>query len=59
MLKVRGVDLFWPSPARLVAPGQPRAVGKSQKNHNLLPITGRLIEGELLTVQAVRVEMKS
>ena len=32
-------------------------MGKSQQNHNLLPITGRLIEGEPLTVQSMRVEM--
>ncbi|MFZ1830445.1 MAG: metal-dependent hydrolase [Candidatus Competibacteraceae bacterium] len=38
--------------------GQPRAVGKSQQNHNLLPITGRLIEGEPLRVVAERVAMQ-
>ena len=38
--------------------GQPRAVGKSQQNHNLLPLTARLIEGEPLRVQSVKVEMK-
>jgi len=38
--------------------GQPRAVGKSEIYHNLLPITGRLIEGEPLTVQSEKVEMK-
>jgi inner membrane protein len=37
---------------------QPRAVGKSEAHHNLLPITGRLIEGEPLAVQSVKVEMK-
>ena len=38
--------------------GQPRAVGKSEAHHNLLPITARLIEGEPLRVQSVKVEMK-
>lgn len=38
--------------------GQPRAVGKSEAYHNLLPISARLIEGEPLKVQPVRVEMK-
>jgi inner membrane protein len=33
-------------------------VGKSQQNHHLLPITGRLIGGELLRVTSERVEMK-
>ena len=33
-------------------------MGKSQQHHHLLPITGRLIEGEPLTVQSMRVEMK-
>ena len=28
--------------------GQPRAVGKSEAHHNLLPISARLIEGEPL-----------
>ena len=38
--------------------GQPRAVGKSESYHNLLPISARLIEGEALRVQSERVEMK-
>lgn len=38
--------------------GQPRAVGKSEAHHNLLPISARLIEGEPLTVQSVKVEMR-
>ena len=38
--------------------GQPRAVGKSQQNHNLLPITARLIQGEPLAVQSVKVDMR-
>jgi inner membrane protein len=33
--------------------GQPRAVGKSEAHHNLLPISARLIEGEPLRVVAV------
>jgi inner membrane protein len=38
--------------------GHPRAVGRSEANHHLLPVTARLIEGEPLKVQSVRVEMK-
>ena len=38
--------------------GQPRAVGKSESFHNLLPISARLIEGEPLRVQSVKVEMR-
>ena len=49
---------LWKGGLIVLHEGQPRAVGKSQQNHNLLPITGRLIEGELLTVQSMRVEMK-
>ncbi|MBK8536325.1 MAG: metal-dependent hydrolase [Candidatus Competibacteraceae bacterium] len=49
---------LWKGGLVVLQDGQPRAVGKSQQNHHLLPITGRLIEGEPLAVQAVRVEMK-
>ena len=38
--------------------GQPRAVGKSEAHHNLLPISARLIQGEPLTVQSVKVDMR-
>ena len=38
--------------------GHPRAVGRSEVHHHLLPVTARLIEGEPLKVQSVRVEMK-
>ena len=38
--------------------GQPRAVGKSESYHNLLPISARIIEGEPLRVQSERIEMK-
>ena len=37
---------------------QPRAVGKSEVYHNLLPISARIIEGEPLTVQSVKVDMR-
>jgi inner membrane protein len=40
---------LWKGGLVVLQDGQPRAVGKSQQNHNLLPITGRLIEGEPLT----------
>ena len=49
---------LWKGGLVVLQDGKPRAVGKSQQNHNLLPITGRLIEGEPLAVQSVRVEMK-
>ncbi len=49
---------LWKNGLVVLQDGQPRAVGKSQQNHNLLPITGRLIEGEPLAVQSVKVEMK-
>lgn len=38
--------------------GHPRAVGRSEAHHQLLPVTARLIEGKPLKVQSVRVEMK-
>ena len=38
--------------------GQPRAVGKSEAQHNLLPISARLIQGEPLRVVAERVAMQ-
>ena len=38
--------------------GQPRAVGKSEAQHNLLPVAARLIEGEPLRVVAKRVAMQ-
>ena len=37
--------------------GQPRAVGQSEAQHNLLPVAARLIEGEPLRVVAERVDM--
>ena len=38
--------------------GQPRAVGQSEAQHNLLPVAARLIEGEPLRVVAERVAMQ-
>ena len=38
--------------------GQPRAVGKSEAHHHLLPIAARLIAGEPLRVVAERVELR-
>ena len=49
---------LWKGGLVVLHQGQPRAVGKSQQNHNLLPITARLIEGEPLRVVAERVEMQ-
>jgi inner membrane protein len=37
--------------------GQPRAVGQSEAQHNLLPVAARLIQGEPLRVVAERVDM--
>ena len=48
----------WKGGFVILADEHPRAVGKSESFHNLLPISARLIEGEPLTVQAVKVEMK-
>ena len=49
---------LWKNGLVVLQDGQPRAVGKSQQNHNLLPITARLIQGEPLAVQSVKVEMQ-
>jgi len=49
---------LWKGGLVVLQDGQPRAVGKSQQNHNLLPITARLIQGEPLTVQSVKVDMR-
>ena len=49
---------LWKGGLIVLHEGKPRAVGKSQQQHNLLPISARLIEGEPLRVQAERVEMK-
>ena len=49
---------LWKNGLIVLHEGQPRAVGKSPTQHNLLPVAARLIEGEPLTVQAVRVEMR-
>lgn len=38
--------------------GQPRAVGKSEAQHHLLPVAARLIQGEPLRVVAERVAMQ-
>jgi inner membrane protein len=38
--------------------GQPRAVGKSEAHHHLLPIAARLVQGEPLRVVAERVAMQ-
>ena len=48
----------WKGGFVILADEHPRAVGKSESFHNLLPISARLIEGEPLTVQAVKVEMR-
>ncbi|MCB1920543.1 MAG: hypothetical protein KDJ28_11265 [Candidatus Competibacteraceae bacterium] len=39
------------------ARGNPHTVGKTQAQHNLLPISARLIQGEPLRVVAERVDM--
>ncbi len=49
---------LWKGGLVVLQDGKPRAVGKSQQNHNLLPITARLIAGEPLRVQSVKVEMR-
>ena len=49
---------LWKGGLVVLQDGKPRAVGKSQQNHNLLPLTARLIEAEPLRVTSERVEMK-
>ena len=49
---------LWKGGLIVLHEGKPRAVGKSQQQHNLLPISARLIEGEPLTVQSVKVDMR-
>ena len=49
---------LWKGGLIVLHEGQPRAVGKSQQHHNLLPISARLIEGEPLRGQSVKVEMR-
>ncbi|MBK8185719.1 MAG: metal-dependent hydrolase [Candidatus Competibacteraceae bacterium] len=49
---------LWKGGLVVLQDGKPRAVGKSQQNHNLLPLTARLIEGKPLRVTSERVEMK-
>ena len=49
---------MWKGGLIVLHEGKPRAVGKSQQQHNLLPISARLIEGEPLRVQSVKVEMQ-
>ncbi|MCC9003651.1 MAG: metal-dependent hydrolase [Candidatus Competibacter sp.] len=49
---------LWKGGLIVLHEGQPRAVGKSEVYHNLLPISARLIEGEPLRGQSVKVEMR-
>ena len=48
---------LWKDGLIVLHEGKPRAVGKSQAQHNLLPVSARLIEGEPLHVVAERVDM--
>jgi len=48
----------WQNGLIVLHQGQPRAVGKSETYHNLLPLSARLIEGEPLRVQSERIEMQ-
>jgi len=48
---------LWKDGLIVLYEGQPRAVGKSQAQHNLLPVSARLIQGEPLRVVAERVDM--
>ena len=47
----------WKNGCIVLHQGQPRAVGKSEAHHNLLPVAARLIQGEPLKVVAERVAM--
>jgi len=48
----------WKNGFIILHEGQARAVGKSEAQHNLYPVRGRLIEGEPLRVVAERVAMQ-
>ena len=48
----------WKNGFIILHQGQPRAVGKSEAQHNLLPVAARLIQGEPLRVVAERVAMQ-
>ena len=48
---------LWKNGLIVLHEGRPRAVGKSEAQHNLLPISARLIEGEPLRAVAQRVNM--
>ena len=48
----------WKNGFIILHQGQPRAVGKSEAQHNLYPVRGRLIQGEPLKVVAERVAMQ-
>jgi len=47
----------WKNGLIVLHQGQARAVGKSEAQHNLYPVRGRLIQGEPLKVVAERVTM--
>jgi inner membrane protein len=47
----------WKNGFLVLHDGQPRAVGKSEAHHNLLPVAARLIKSEPLRVVAERVAM--
>lgn len=49
---------LWKDGLIVLQDGKPRAVGKSQTVHNLLPMNARLVKGEPLRVQSERVEMR-
>ena len=48
----------WQSGLIVLHNGQPRAVGKSQRAHNLYPTRTKLIAGEPLRVSAQRIDMR-
>ncbi len=49
---------LWKNGFIVLHDGQPRAVGKSEAQHHLLPVAARLIQGEPLRVVAERVAMQ-
>ncbi len=48
----------WKGGFTVLHDGQPRAVGRREAHHNLLPLSARLLEGEPLHVQSKKVEMQ-
>ena len=58
MLNIRGVDLFWPSPVRLVTPGNRNWRLQVGSKGEMILLSGLLVAGEPLRVVAERVDLR-